>query len=179
MHFILTASYQWKKSGERKVPNSELAIKTISNSVATYFTKKKLADGTEYKIAYKRLRASAGGDILDKIIQRIRTSNSIIVDISHPNPNVYLELGITIALSIKNGGSLNVYLIREKNSKDFIEPPSDLKGFFISEYILEKGKIVFKDQGSLRMSLIGDVKEFFMGHEKPNDIINDFISPEK
>lgn len=173
MHFSIVASYEWKKKGEKVTPHSELAIKELVKSVDQYFSKRKLKSGDPYKIVYKRLRASAGELILNKIFKQINTANSIIVDISHPNPNVYLELGIAVALSFKNTQVLNVYLIREKTSKEFVEPPSDLKGFFLSEYVFERGKIVFKDQGSLRMSLISDIKDYYIDSEKENELLDE------
>ena len=40
--------------------------------------------------------------------------------------------------------------------------PSDLQGYFISEYIIDKNeKVIFKDNNSLRMSIESDVKEYF------------------
>jgi hypothetical protein len=44
--------------------------------------------------------------------------------------------------------------------------PSDLQGYFISEYVNEKGKIIFKDGNSLRMSIESDVKEYFNTREQ-------------
>jgi hypothetical protein len=176
MFFSILASYQWKSKDQKTLPNSELAIKEIVKSIDSHFSKKKLKNGEDYKIIYKRLRASAGDLILNKIYKRISNANSIIVDISHPNPNVYLELGVAMALSIKSGGTPSIYLIREKQSKEFIEPPSDLKGFYISEYVFERNKIVFKDQGSLRMSLISEIKEYFIDFQKLNDLANEVVN---
>ena len=40
--------------------------------------------------------------------------------------------------------------------------PTDLHGYFISEYIINnKSEIKFNDNGSLRMSIESDVKEYF------------------
>lgn len=45
--------------------------------------------------------------------------------------------------------------------------PSDLQGYFISEYILDKNKKVeFKDNNSLRMSIESDVKDYFNAREQ-------------
>jgi hypothetical protein len=41
-----------------------------------------------------------------------------------------------------------------------------LQGYFISEYVNEKGKIIFKDNNSLRMSIESDVKEYFNAREQ-------------
>ncbi len=172
MHFSIVASYEWKKKGEKVTPHSELAIKELVKSVDQYFSKRKLKSGDPFKIVYKRLRASAGELILNKIFKRIDSSNSIIVDISDSNLNVFIELGLAIALSFKNGGEPNIYLIREKKSNDFTEPPSDLKGFFISEYVIKSNRVVFNDQGSLRMSLISDIKNFYSDLEHRKNSIS-------
>ena len=40
--------------------------------------------------------------------------------------------------------------------------PTDLHGYFISEYTINsKGQVIFNDNGSLRMSIESDVKEYF------------------
>ena len=79
------------------------------------------------------------------------------------NKNVFIESGIALALE-KSNDFLSIYFIREKiDGKKLPEGiPSDLHGYFISEYIIDKNeKVIFKDNNSLRMSIESDVKEYF------------------
>lgn len=51
--------------------------------------------------------------------------------------------------------------------------PSDLQGYFISTYTIQSGKAVFKDNGSLRMNIIGDIKVYYNDLVKPMDNIDE------
>lgn len=99
MPFTISSAYQWKDKTTNKSTSSEKAIKEIVAQVNSYFKTRKLSTGVSYLINYKRLRASAGNNMLDSIIKRIKTSNIVIIDITHHNVNVFLELGITTALA--------------------------------------------------------------------------------
>ena len=175
MHFTISSAYQWKDKTTNKSTNSETALKEIVAQVNNYFKKRKLTNKDSYLINYKRLRATAGNNMLESIINRIKTSNVVIIDITHPNENVFLELGIAIGLISSQSYPLNLYLIKDiTNSKNVIENlPSDLQGFFISGYTIQSGKAVFKDNGSLRMNIIGDVKEYYDILVKPIDSIDE------
>jgi hypothetical protein len=167
--FVISAAYQWPKS-ERKeqANNSEKAIKHLSKIITNRFTGKGKLSGIS--IAYKRLRASAGKTMLESIFKRIETSNVIVFDISDNNPNVFLELGMAIALT-KNKFDISVYLIKEKKEKGALlsNLPSDLQGYFISEYIVNpKSEVTFQDNNSLRMSIESDVKDFYAARLSAN-----------
>jgi hypothetical protein len=161
--FTISSAYQWSVD-KISVNNSELAIKSIAEMIKNKFSKNKTLN---YNINYRRLRASAGRTMLDSIMKRIEKSQVIIIDITTSNRNVFIEAGIALALE-KNNPFLSVYFIKEKNN-DLPLPngiPSDLQGYFISEYINEDGKITFKDGNSLRLSIESDVKEYFNAKEQ-------------
>jgi hypothetical protein len=160
--FTISSAYEWGKVEDTKISHSELAIKTMVNYVKNRFSDKKNSN-LNYKINYRRLRASAGKTMLDSIIKRIESSNVVIIDITSNNRNVFLEAGIALTVA-KKFNNISVYFIREYNSnKKLLEGiPSDLQGYFISEYsITSKGIATFKDQNSLRMSLESDIKDYF------------------
>ena len=163
MTFTISSAYSWpNKNNLEKSNNSEKAVKRISEMIKNRFNGKNHKEEIKYRIDYKRLRASAGKAMLESIIRRIKSSNVIIFDLTSYNRNVLIELGIALYCS-KLNDDFSFYLIKEKcNNKSVIDDlPSDLQGFFISEYVLEKNKIVFKDNNSLRMSIESDVKDFY------------------
>jgi hypothetical protein len=173
MNFVIAAAYQWQKEGSKNPSNnSEMAIKQIIAHVNIRF--KPTVKGVEYKIDYRRLRASAGKTMLDSIIKRIEKANVVIIDITHPNPNVFLELGIAIYYS-KQNPAFSFYLIKEKQEgkKPTDDLPSDLQGLFITQYSIKGGKVSFDDGGSLRMSIIGDVKEYYNNLGKSIQVIDE------
>ena len=64
----------------------------------------------------------------------------------------------------KNNKYLSVHFIREKKTGIILPEgiPSDLQGYFISEYTINtKGEVIINDAGSLRMSIESDVKDYF------------------
>ena len=160
--FVISAAYHWPDIRKKEKTNhSEIAIKHIANIITNRFNGKEKFPGIN--ISYKRLRASAGKTMLESIFKRIETSNVIIFDITEKNPNVFLELGIAIALT-KSNYNISVYLIKEKNEKSSVakDLPSDLQGYFISEYVVNsKEEVSFQDNNSLRMSIESDVKDFY------------------
>ena len=168
--FTISSAYEWKKDGE-KINNSERAIKHIYKIIKSRFSdneNKKF----NYNINYRKLRASAGRTMLKSIIKRIEDSQVIIIDLTAENKNVFIESGIALALE-KSNDFLSIYFIREKiDGKKLPDGiPSDLQGYFISEYILDKNeKVIFKDNNSLRMSIESDVKEYFNQFLKFNPI---------
>ncbi len=175
MNFRISAAYQWRKAGEKLIDcHSEMAIKEIIKQVNNLFEGKTSKNGVEYKIDYKRLRASAGRNMLDSIIRKMNMSNAIIFDITETNPNVFIELGIAIQTA-KAKPELSLYLIIEKkDDKSLLESlPSDLQGYFITEYTVEKDKVTFKDNGSLRMSLSTEIKSYFNTQCKAGDTIDE------
>ena len=152
--FTISGGYQWNSN------EAKLAIKQISNYIRNRFDGKN-GKKLKYNINYRRLRSSAGRTILDSVKVKIKNSQVIIFDISDNNPNVMLELGYALALSNDND-YLSIYLICKKGEPLPKNIPTDLHGYFISEYTTNgKGKINFKDNGSLRMSIESDVKEYF------------------
>ena len=159
--FTISSVYQWK-TNQNKQNNSEKAIKHLADMVKSRF-----AD--VYNVNYRRLRASAGKTMLYSIMDRIEDSQVIIIDITTSNKNVFLEAGIALTLKRKNR-NLSIYFIIERNEEKVLlnRIPSDLQGYFISEYTVDKqGKVTFKDQNSLRMSIESDVKDYF--NKKKND----------
>lgn len=153
----IVSAYQWNKTNTTKKNNSELAIKSIVDSL-----KKKFPN----KINYKRLRGSAGLVMIESILRRIENADVIIIDLTNYNSNVMIELGMSIALC-KIDNNKSVYLIKEQKAENdlLVDLPSDLQGYFISGYVCTNGKVIFKDNLSLLMSISSDV----------NDIIQDSI----
>jgi hypothetical protein len=172
--FTISAAYNWSKDTNGK-NKSELAIKAITNHIKSRFTNN-INEKLNYKINYKRLRASAGRNMLDSIINRIETSNVVIIDLTVDNNNLYLEAGIALALIAYNK-YLSVYFIREKNSDKKLPDgiPTDLHGYYISEYVfdIKNNKILFKDNNSLRMSIESDVKDYFNTFNESKDFIDE------
>ena len=83
----------------------------------------------EIKIGVARLRARHGGQILPVIRERIRDADALLFDLGDNNPNVYLELGMALALQ---GDARNVFVLRLKDQD--IATASDLAGFLFTEY---------------------------------------------
>lgn len=157
--FTISSAYQWNKPDSN---NSKKAIKYITKTIIDRFSNNENGK-YNYNINYRKLRASAGRAMLESIFNRIINSQVVIIDLSENNPNVFLEAGIALAIE-KDNPYLSIYFIREQK-EDLKLPqgiPSDLQGYFISEYIVNnKGGVIFNDAGSLRMSIESDVKEYF------------------
>jgi hypothetical protein len=168
--FLITCSYAWTVE-EKKNKSSEDAIKKIVAATNKRFSGKKHSASLSYKIEFKRLRASAGSFLANNFLKRIKEANAIIIDITHNNENVMAELGIAFTIQQEIKPSLSVYLIAEGK----VKAPSNFQGYFVSEYALEKGKIVFKDQNSLMMSIASDVRDFYNSIEvgSLNDEVNE------
>lgn len=171
--FTIASAYQWFTEKDEKTI-SELAIKSIAEMIKNKFSNNE-NEKLNYNINYRRLRASAGRTMLGSIMKRIESSQVLIIDITTENRNVFIETGIALALE-KNNPLLSVYFIKEKNNEIPLPNgiPSDLQGYFISEYVNEKGKIIFKDGNSLRMSIESDVKEYFNASEQTFNQIDEF-----
>lgn len=170
--FTISSAYQW---GKRQNNNSEKAIKRIVEIIKNRFSKNENGK-FNYNINYRKLRASAGRTMLDSIYKRINNSQVVIIDLTENNPNIYLEAGIALAIE-KDNPYLSIYFIREKKEGLKLPEgiPSDLQGYFISEYSLDsKGKVTFNDAGSLRMSIESDVKDYFAATEGIFNQIDDF-----
>lgn len=153
--FTISSAYPWANND-----SSKKAINYIAKMIKDRFNNKEEYD---YNINYRKLRASAGRTMLDSIYNRINDSQVIIIDLSENNSNVFLEAGIALAIE-KNNKYLSVYFIREKKTGIILPEgiPSDLQGYFISEYTINtKGEVIINDAGSLRMSIESDVKDYF------------------
>ena len=151
--FTISGAYSWSSK------DAKLAIQKVSSDIINRFNGengKKL----KYNINYRRLRSSAGRPMLESITAKIKNSQVIIFDITDKNPNVMLELGYALALSAQND-YLSIYLICKKGDPLPKNIPTDLHGYFISEYNVIKEEVKFTDSGSLRMSIESDVKEYF------------------
>lgn len=154
--FIISCSYQWSLENEKNII-SEQAIKKVVEATKKRFNNKKHTTSIPYVIEFKRLRGSAGRFLPDNFHKRIKESNVIIIDITHPNPNVMIEFGMAYAIQKDIKPELSIYLI----SKDKINLPSNMAGYYVSIYKQEKGKLTFKDQNSLIMSIASDVIDFY------------------
>lgn len=157
--FTIASAYQWTRKDDN---NSEKAIKYIAKIIRDRFANNEKGR-FNYNINYRKLRASAGRTMLGSIFNRINNSQVIIIDLTENNPNVFLEAGMALAIE-KNNPYLSIYFIREKNEILKLPQgiPSDLQGYFISEYMVKpNGEVTFKDNNSLRMSIESDVKEYF------------------
>jgi len=175
--YTIAAAYQWpNKFDVNKSSISEKAIKKLIDSLKNRFSKNnKHKNGNEISLEFKRLRASAGKTMLDSIIKRIDSCNSLIVDISSSNPNVFIELGIAIS-RVRRDEFFSLYLIRDvTDTKNVVKDlPSDLQGYFISGYSKEKDEIIFMDNNSLLMSLVSDINDYYskQGYAVLTDEIN-------
>jgi hypothetical protein len=174
--FTISAAYQWSNS-KSLTNHSEKAIKKIVETIKNRFSNNENGK-FNYNVNYRKLRASAGRTMIESIYNRIESSQVVIIDISHPNSNVFIEAGIAIALS-KNKEFQSVYFIKEQvENQPLVENlPSDLQGYFISEYSIDnKGFVIFKDSQSLRMSIESNVKEYFNAVEKQFDSIDEIFN---
>lgn len=172
--FTIVAAYQWENN-KREKSNSYLAIKTITDNVKKRFSNEK--NGNNYfNISYRRLRGSAGDTLLSSIVKRIYSAQIVIIDLSDGNFNVYIEAGIAISLLIQRQEFYSVYFIREKTPDSPLPKgiPTDLHGYFISEYSIDnKGVVVFKDNNSLRMSIESDIKTYFNSRNQKFEQVNE------
>lgn len=177
--FTISAAYQWANSKSDST-NSEKAIKKIAEMIKNRFSNNENGKNN-YNVNFRRLRASAGRTMLESIYKRIENSQVVIIDISQTNSNVFIEAGIAIALSKKHA-YLSVYFIKEVNDNEdlLLNLPSDLQGYFISGYKIDKsGAAIFQDSLSLRMSIESDVKEYFNAFEKQFDSIDEINEDDK
>jgi hypothetical protein len=175
--FTISSAYQWGKTQNN---NSEKAIKRIVEIVKNRFSNNENGK-FNYNINYRKLRASAGRTMLDSIYKRIVNSQVVIIDLTENNPNVYLEAGIALAIE-KDNPYLSIYFIREKKEGLKLPEgiPSDLQGYFITEYSLDSnGKVTFNDTGSLRMSIESDVKEYFAATDEIFNQIDEFTNDDE
>ena len=152
--------YSWAnpedKSQNSGLSNSRLeAFKQLESNVRNSLSEeqKKLVD-------FRRLRGTAGDYLLRNIYQMIKSSDIMVFDITELNPNVLLELGIAFAIREEVKQNMKIYLIREtKNKRSEKKVPSDLSGYYYTEYRYEGEKIVFSDRNSLKESLVTEIKE--------------------
>jgi hypothetical protein len=185
--FKIVAGYQWEyscgKETNQKNEETVAAIKKIVEVIQNHVESR----GLDVKIDYSRLRASAGRNVLSSINKKINESQVAIFDITLPNRNVFLELGIALARAERDS-NFSVYLIKNvKNLNGYYKPddcedknwilgiPSDLMGFFVSRFKREnkKSDVVFDDNGSLYMSILRDITGFINENENENIIINE------
>lgn len=164
INFMLSAAYEWPKSkSDKQAHYSQIAIKTLVRNVQSRLTTLSKKTKKPLVVNYRRLRASAGAFLLDSIMNRIISSNAVIIDISSNNPNVHIEMGVALMYAELNP-SFRVYLIkyRESSTKKTSQEsllPSDLQGLFVTEYTVSGTQVTFKDNGSLLMSIASDVLE--------------------
>ncbi len=115
----------------------------------------------------RRLRATAGRPITERIIEAVDEADILIFDISDapckkcpdpskglncPNPNVCIEMGIALAKGKQ------MFLIKEGSHK----APSNLQGFYVSSYEASSaGKLPMNKDPSLRASLVSAILRAF------------------
>lgn len=172
--FKIVAGYQWEIDCQGKEKSTNLfakkALRKIVETIENHITQRNL----DVNLDYARLRGGAGRNILSSVTKRINESNVAIFDISLPNPNVFLELGMAIARAERDP-DFSVYLIRNANNNYCSEVldkckeeywtltiPSDLQGYYVSlfKYDDKKNNIVFQDNGSLYMSVLRDINNY-------------------
>lgn len=160
---IISSGYQWSNSSDL----GSLSIESVSGMAVKKIVESVLKDKGIAVIRpfvnYKRLGASAGRLVFDGVYYKIQNADILIFDISEGNPNVFIELGIALALQRENGKTRIFLIGRKTKNISRIEKllPSDLQGAFVSEYVLQNGKITFKDRNSLRSSIIKELKEIY------------------
>lgn len=139
-------SYEWSKNDAGMSNTAYKAFKKLSQNINNRLGVNKNL------VNYRRLRGSAGSFLFPSIFKMIRNADIIIVDITNNNQNVLLELGIAIAIQQEVKSDLEIYLIREvKKRRNKI--PSNLVGYFITDYSMKKKKVTFNDTNSLMMSI--------------------------
>ena len=160
-------SYAWKnaKSKTSLTTNAYKAFKKIRDNVKKPFKVENI------NINLRRLRASAGGFIFDNIYKMIREADILIFDVSSFNSNVYIELGIALSIQREINPDLKVFLIREKK-KGQRRLPSNLDGFFYSEYEMNGSQVTFKDSNSLRQNIINHVRKKIQDYNLTQTIEN-------
>ena len=140
--------------------------KALRTKLRTSLNKVLSNSDTQFQVEVRNVRASAGQNVFHSIYNRIDKADIIVVDLSTKTEdlrNIWLELGIALAISQKEGKE-NIYLITADDiSKNSIHEvlPSDLQGFFLTSYnYKEEGKIKFGDNNSFLMSLHVALREW-------------------
>jgi hypothetical protein len=155
--FKIYGAYQWKEfdidHNPKKNKDTIKAINSVINHVKT-----RVKD-FPVSIRYNRLRATAGSFLLDGIRERIIKSHALIFDITGFNPNVMFELGIAIEVSKNIAYGAKVYIICEGNDYKKANIPSDLAGYFVSLYEIQRGNVIFHDSNSLAMRLVSEIAD--------------------
>jgi hypothetical protein len=155
--FKIYGAYHWNNTEDKK-KNKEflLVINTLISQVKNRLAKN--LNENEFEIKYNRLRATAGSFLLDGIVDRIKSSDAIIFDITSFNPNVMLELGIALEASRTFSGA-KVYVICKGKDFESTKIPSDLYGYFISLYEIKNDSVTFHDNNSLAMRLVSEIAD--------------------
>jgi hypothetical protein len=159
MKFKIYGAYSWnyeirnEKTKNTKTPLAMNAIKErLQERVDGLFPEGAVI------VQYNRLRATAGSNVLDGIKNRLETADALIFDITEFNPNVMFELGLALGLA-KCNDKHTVFIIMEGESFDCTKIPSDLLGYFISFYTVNKNTVKFKDTNSLVMRLLSNLSD--------------------
>jgi hypothetical protein len=145
-------SYSWRVGEEPSTGlsnNSHKAFIEIRNQLNN-----KIKDN-EKQYDFKRLRGTAGKNILDNISHQIQIADLLIFDITSNNPNVMIELGMALA-SKSNEKRKTIFLICEEDIKKHL--PSNMSGYFVSKYTFSEKECTFNDNGSLIASLSSEIK---------------------
>lgn len=148
--YNIVLSYEWSKNDGGMRNNAFRAFKNLKESVNNRLKAKN-------KLVNYRRRGSAGDYLNQNIFNMICKADIIVVDITKNNQNVLLELGMSIAIQKTMNSELEIYLIRETQKRKN-KIPSNLAGYFITEYSLKNKKISFNDANSLMMSISNHLK---------------------
>jgi hypothetical protein len=153
-----------------------LALKELRNRIA----KRIINGGSELyeqkiQLTYSRLRSTSGTLVLNSIRQRIFIADVIIFDITGFNANVMIELGIALEMQLSAKSKAKVFLIAESKTYDASLLPSDLAGYFLTNYWIDQkdNECHFGDNGSLVMRISTDALNKVNLNLSEDDIFND------
>lgn len=132
--------YEWTKDSEGhakgvRADSRWKRLRSITERVTEPFVKMVQKNPGQHPIQIRvnRLRGRHGMALIDALLDRIRKADIVIVDLGsetdeNPNHNVFIELGMALYARKADSGSLFVL------KPDNIKWPSDLEGFFYTEY---------------------------------------------
>ena len=118
--------YQWKDESERSRRYFSKALKKTLKGI--FEDAKGSFPESKHRLNYASLRARAGKPVLNNIVFDLLSADLLFFDLTHLNPNVFLELGIAIVTK------KNLFLLLRKGTK----LPSDLAGLTYCNYNSER-----------------------------------------
>jgi len=155
VEFKIYGAYPWDIGKS----NSLKALSELQRRIARRILIHNL-EGCKVKlnITYSRLRSTSGTFVFNSIRQRISTADVVIFDITQFNPNVMIELGMALEMQLAQESVAKVFLILEAKSFEPTLLPSDLAGYFLTNYWIDPNdnECHFGDNGSLVMRISTD-----------------------